>query len=85
MQILRNTAKPKAVELSGAQEVRHRGDFFALLNELLISQELHWIIMRLNGLNSPMEYQGNLEVILIPDNSFLELILRRFMNRRTYV
>lgn len=51
--------------------IRYQGDFFGLLTRLQFQQHLHWIIMRVNGLTNPMEYDHEMLELRIPSKDVL--------------
>ena len=85
LQILRNTAKTESIAVAGKDEVKHRGDFYGLMHEMNIDRNFHWIALRLNDLHSPMDYDGKLLSVLLPDENRVEFMLARWMNSQSYV
>lgn len=50
------------------------GDFYAILQTLQLSPKYHRIIMRLNGFTNPIQYDGQLLKIFIPDTVVIDNI-----------
>lgn len=50
------------------------GDFYAILQGMQINARYHWIVMRLNGFTSPIQYSGQLLEIFIPDTNVIDSI-----------
>lgn len=80
---LLNHSLTKQIPLTPNAEDIYTGDFYQLLQSLRIEQDLWWIIMRLNGLHSPLDYTGNLGNIYVPDASVINSLNTRFMNNIT--
>lgn len=60
------------------------GDFYKLLNLLNINQDLFYIVLRMNNLHSPIDYSGNLGILLIPSrNLIFNSLLNRYLNSVT--
>lgn len=51
------------------------GDFYGLLVEIGIKPNHHYTTMRLNNLNSPNSDFSNIDSILVPNESAVELVL----------
>mgnify|MGYP003538776096 CR=1 FL=1 len=80
LQYLKGNAKYVNSPVSGLNGLKYQGDFFGLLIELKVPAHFHWIAMRLNDLHSPMDYDGKMESVLIPDTQQLEFLLRKWVN-----
>lgn len=50
------------------------GDFYAILSNMQIDPRYHRIIMLLNGLTNPINYDGQLKQIFIPDLTLIDVI-----------
>lgn len=83
--ILKHKGKKIPVPVTAIQEMKYKGDFYGLLRSLGIPIEFHWITMRINGLHSPMDYQGTLIELIGPDDGYIKLLLQRYMNSRKYL
>ena len=59
-----------------------RGDFFAVLVNFEIPPKYHRVIMLMNGLKSPADYNGQSMNVLIPDIQQLESITSVYMTAR---
>lgn len=66
------------VDASVAYQYEH--DFSALLATYSLPRYLHWFVMRLNGLTSPLDYRADMLEILVPD---LEVVERLRTNHTT--
>jgi hypothetical protein len=47
-------------------------DLFGLLTSMSVPRQLHWIVMRLNGLNSPDEFRADMSTLYLPNESVIE-------------
>jgi len=65
------------------QNMRAEGDFYGLLTEHNIPMDLHWVTMRINGLTSPTDYEGNLATVFIPDASVISGLLQKFRAKKS--
>jgi hypothetical protein len=59
---------------------KYIGDFYGLLRELNISTEMHWFTMRLSGYLCSYDYDGSIEVLMIPNRDFINKILGKKSN-----
>lgn len=78
--ILRTPGIVRAQAISPTRVHQFEGNFYGLLSHLKIPLQYHWIIMRINGFNSPSEfgmsvhdpYEKNQEfALMIPSEEFL--------------
>ena len=53
---------------------KYENDFNGLLNYLGVAKELHWLVLRVNGFTSPMEYTGDVNFIYIPKLSVINTL-----------
>ncbi len=68
------------VVVDAATAYQYEHDFSALLAVYSLPRYLHWFIMRLNGLTSPLDYHADMLEILVPD---LEIVERLRTNHTT--
>ncbi len=54
--------------------LRFEGDFMGVMTEYRFAPQYHWVIMRMNGLNSPEDYRVTMEQLLIPNFSVIEML-----------
>ena len=75
MTYLRGLSTTRKVDLDLQNAYKYEGDLDGLLTHLNIKPEFHFIIMRLNGFTSPLEYSPNKTMsLLIPDNKEIDKI-----------
>ena len=77
-----NRPDNELLEVEGADAYRYEGDFFGLLTYHGISPELHWFILRLNGLNTPLDYIAEHRLIVIPNYDYLNRIKQLYQSTR---
>lgn len=83
LQYIQNHPTTNRFNLDPNDEYRFSGDFSQLLRNLNYKQDLFWIIMRLNGLHSYVDYAGNLGTIIIPYRPTLVNLLTLYLNSTT--
>jgi len=69
------------ISLNPHDEDKYIGDFYELLQHLEVTQDMFWITMRVNGLHSPLDYQGDLSQILVPSLTTIQNLLTRYINK----
>lgn len=69
---LRTSTEQEVVAITPQVGYKYEGDFFGALTELRIPRYLHWTVMRLNGLYSPSDYNGEAVTVLIPGRAVLQ-------------
>ena len=72
-------------EITGEQAYRCSGDFYALLGELGISPDLHWLTLRYNGFSSPEEFDGEVKAIVEPNKGLFQGLLQKYKSRERNV
>ena len=76
---LQKSSSTNQITLSPQAEYKYIGDFYSLLQNIDVNQDMYWITMRLNGLHSPLDYTGDLITILIPARYEVQKLLARFL------
>jgi len=80
---LRNHVTTRLIKVDSWLEYKYKGDFYGLLLDLKINQDLHWITMRVNHLHSPIEYTPYISQLLEPTTVTVNELLSRYMNTIT--
>lgn len=75
LEYLKNTGNRKYEPLNPEFRGKYIGDFYSVLNDLLIPPKYHRVIMLLNGLTNPIQYDGLGKAVFIPDLQLIEGIL----------
>lgn len=60
-----NPTDLKLIPVEPAKAYKYEGDFYGLLSHLNIPLHHHYLMMRLNGYDSPTEYKGDTKSIVI--------------------
>lgn len=81
--ILRNDISTRIVDLSLHDEHKYVGDFYQLLMTLKVPQDMFWINLHINGLASPLDYNGKMLTILIADRNIILNLLKKYLNTVT--
>ena len=66
------------IEVAPIDANRFEYDLFSVLRELKIDPKLHWIIMRVNGMNSPADYKKEMLQLQIPDEDYFDSLLATY-------
>ena len=69
MTYLKNLASTKTVEIDMNRSYKYEGDFYGLLYDMGISPYLHFIILRMNDLTSPANYNNQIRQLIIPEGT----------------
>lgn len=79
---IRKHNSTRIIQLEAIKELVYRGSFFSLLDYLKISQDLWWIVMRVNGIHNETNYLEPITHLILPDRSLINVLNQRFMNTR---
>lgn len=74
----RNTEGLNVLQVTPHQGLKFEGDFFGLLDDLLIDKKYHHIVMRVNDYASSADYKGDIDSILLPSITAIELLKNIF-------
>lgn len=74
MPFFRNHPSTKYVSITPAYAYANDKDFIGLLNTLNVPRYLHWLIMRMNDLSSPQDFDGLTLSIITPDPTLVQRI-----------
>lgn len=80
LDFFRNDVSTTTLVLDVHDEYKYRGDFYGLLLKNKIHQDMFWITMRVNALHSPIDYDGELKLILVPSTYKINALLSRSIN-----
>lgn len=90
--ILRSTAISRRATVSADKVYQYEADFYGLLAEMNIPVEHHWIYLRTNGFDSPMDfgtkrhnpYAGDLSfTIILPSAEMIQELVTLYKTTRT--
>lgn len=79
IQWLLERSKGRVMTVPKTNLVKHKNDLTGFLNEMNISPDQHWAIMRINGMTSTYDFDGTVTELIIPDTNTLEDLRRRYM------
>jgi len=60
--------KPEYKELNKSLTIMYIGDFYGLLFSLNVPIELHYLMLVLNNVKNPTEYDGNSKIRVVPSD-----------------
>lgn len=69
---LRASTEAEVVAIPPQLGYKYEGDFYGALTELNIPRYLHWTTMRVNGLYSPSDFDGEARVVMVPARRVLQ-------------
>lgn len=72
MTFLRNDTKTKAIEVTNHAAFKYEGDYWGLLSFYNIPVELHWLVMRMNKLTSPVQSSTDIRSFITPNQSVID-------------
>lgn len=61
----------------------NNGDLYGLLRDMKIANQYHWIIMRIMGLVSPMDYTVDMEMVPKPSEKQINTLRDKYMTVHT--
>lgn len=73
------------IPVTPAEAYRFEYDYHALLRYKNVPYKYHWIVMRVNGFNSPFEGHPGITEIQVPDYKLIEKIFEKFINTRGFM
>lgn len=62
----RERVQMRVVQVNDQLVYKYEGDLFGLLNHLGLDDQYHWLIMRINRMNSPLEFGVRFNQLSIP-------------------
>jgi hypothetical protein len=81
MTILRNSSDTVTITVEPATALKYRGDLYGLLVELNYPPYMAWIIMRMNNMNSPVDYDETILTLLTPSEDRISRIRSTYMTQ----
>lgn len=80
---VKNHESTTSIPLEPALSYKWKGDLFGLFNELGVSPNYYRIAMIINGLDSPSSWDGEIDLILIPNPSLIDDFLVTHTTRQS--
>lgn len=81
MTFFRTHQRTTMLRVTGEDAYRFEGDLFGLLKFYDVQDHHQWIVMRMNNMTSPADYDGLTLEFLLPDGDALELIRNTYMSQ----
>lgn len=75
---LQNHSRTRTMTIEPADGLMYQGDLDGLLLHLGIPKHMHWIVMRVNGMTSPLDYRVEMSALTIPDDAAVVDLQRKF-------
>lgn len=82
---LRRSEGLQLLAVTEQQGYKYEGDFFGLLDDLLIEKKYHQIVMRVNDIQSSGDYKGNLPQIILPSLNEIDMIKNIYQSSESNV
>lgn len=73
---LYNLPSTKRIPVPDNHHAVYKGDCFSSFTELSIPANLHWITMRLSGMNSMYEFNNDIQYFVKPDTIVISNLLK---------
>lgn len=75
---LRNHSKSTVLAVDDHTAYKYEGDFYGLLAVMGVSHHLHWLVLRVNDLTNPMDFDQSITGITVPDPKVIQRIVQRY-------
>lgn len=75
METLRKSSATKTITVDPNDAYVYEGDFFGYLIKKQVQPGYHWLVMRLNNLSSPFEFNSDVATLMIPDETTISKIV----------
>ena len=73
MPLIRNGAVTTLTP-TNQQLYKYQGDFYGLLGELGVAKQYYYATLLLNNLFSSTDFQSSMQTIMIPDESYIDML-----------
>lgn len=74
MTFLRTHPETQAIAVSDLDLYRFEGDLYGLFTELGIPPQYHFVVMRVNGLDSPLVVSSEMRMLWVPSYTVVDQI-----------
>jgi hypothetical protein len=81
MSYIRHTNDIRAIPVTLHLNAKYVGDFYGLLDELIIPKRYHLVVTRVNGLASSGDFTGNMDYVLIPNMATIDRIKNIYQSK----
>lgn len=75
---IRSHETTELIEIENEVAHKSEGNLTSLLQDLGIEASMHWVIMRVNGYESPMQYKSSETELLIPGTNIIGDLLGKY-------
>lgn len=82
---LRKSSDTKIITIESQVAYKYEGDLFGLLYHYSYPKQLHWLIMRMNGITTPTDTTFKLSTLLIPNPQTVDRIKNVYNTRKMIV
>lgn len=65
------------IDLEPQLAENRQGDFYSILFNLNIAKRYHYVILRANGMTSPLQFNGDVNRIIVPNDTVMEDLFRQ--------
>ncbi len=72
LSLLRARADNTILNFTAAQAFKYEGDLVGLLTELNVKLCYHWLLMRLNGMRTWTDFDGQSTMLVVPNYTYVE-------------
>lgn len=74
LNFIRTDPSTKVITVTPDNVSIYRHDFYGLLTSIKIKPRDFWVILRLNNMHNPQEFNESTSILYVPDNRLLEQI-----------
>lgn len=82
LDLIRNDSSTSQARIDEHKARIYRRDFYTYLKNVGIQYEYHWIIMRLNNMRSPYDFDETVSVIYVPSESMINKLKITYRTQR---
>lgn len=83
MNFLRTNPSTTALVVSPGEAYRFEADLYGFLSKYSVPAYLHWVVMRMNLMSSPDQFNSSLAQLLVPETQTIDRIRQSHqMSRR---
>ena len=82
---LRSAENTVTQPVTDHETYKYRYDLFGFLTSINIAQQLHWATMRMSGLHSPIEFDGEVTALRIPHPQAIDRLRQLYLTSLTNI
>lgn len=82
MSFLRADQGTRVVAVDPGLAYRYEHDLYSYLRNANVEANIHWLVMRMNGMTTPMEFGPEYQLLAIPDIGTVDRIRQSHMSSR---